>query len=59
MENYSKIKNLIESMSKDVDAFYTKGNKSAGTRVRSACQDLKKLAQELRIDVQQVKNTQA
>lgn len=59
MENYTKIKSLIESMSKDVDAFYTKGNKSAGTRVRSACQDLKKLAQELRIDVQQVKNTQA
>jgi hypothetical protein len=59
MENYTKIKDLIESMSKDVDAFYVKGNKSAGTRVRSACQDLKKLAQELRVDVQQVKNTQA
>jgi hypothetical protein len=59
MENYTKIKELIESMGKDVDAFYVKGNKSAGTRVRSACQDLKKLAQELRIDVQSVKNTQA
>lgn len=59
MENYTKMKDLIESMSKDVDAFYAKGNKSAGTRVRSACQDLKKLAQELRIDVQSVKNTQA
>jgi hypothetical protein len=59
MENYTKMKDLIESMSKDVDAFYVKGNKSAGTRVRSACQDLKKLAQDLRIDVQSVKNTQA
>lgn len=59
MENYGKMKDLIESMSKDVDAFYAKGNKSAGTRLRSACQDLKKLAQELRINVQSVKNTQA
>jgi hypothetical protein len=56
MENYEKIKELVESMSKDVEAFYVKGNKTAGTRVRSACQDLKKLSQDLRVNVQDTKN---
>jgi hypothetical protein len=55
MENYEKIVALVEGMKKDVEAFYAKGNKSAGTRVRGACQDLKKLAQDLRIDIQETK----
>jgi len=59
MENYEKIKELVESMSKDIEAFYVKGNKSAGTRERTACQDLKKLAQDLRVNVQETKNTKA
>jgi hypothetical protein len=59
MENYEKIKELVENMSKDIDAFYAKGNKTAGTRVRSACQDLKKLAQDLRVNVQETKNVKA
>ena len=59
MENYAKIQELVESMKKDIDAFYAKGNKSAGTRVRTACQELKKLAQDLRVNVQETKNTKA
>jgi hypothetical protein len=55
MENYEKIVALVESMKKDVDAFYTKGNKSAGTRARGACQELKKLVQDLRVDIQEAK----
>jgi len=57
MENYNKIVALIELMKEDVDKFFEKGNKSAGTRVRTACQDLKKLAQELRMDVQDAKKS--
>lgn len=59
MENYEKIKELVASMEKDMEAFYVKGNKSAGTRVRTACQDLKKLAQDLRVNVQDTKNAKA
>jgi hypothetical protein len=59
MENYTKIEELLVSMQPDVDAFFTKGNKSAGTRVRVKCQELKKLAQDLRIAVQESKNTKA
>jgi len=59
MEIYEKIKELVAGMEKDIDAFYVKGNKSAGTRVRTACQDLKKLAQDLRVSVQDTKNSKA
>jgi hypothetical protein len=59
MESYEKIVQLIESMKENVDKFFSKGNKSAGTRVRTQCQDLKKLAQELRIEVQNAKTAKA
>lgn len=59
METYEKIKEIVASMEKDMEAFYVKGNKSAGTRVRTACQDLKKLAQDLRVNVQETKNSKA
>lgn len=55
MENYEKLVALVESMKENVDKFFAKGNKSAGTRVRTQCQELKKLAQELRLDVQNAK----
>ena len=35
---------------------FTQGNKSAGTRARKALQEIKKLAQELRIEIQARKN---
>ena len=56
MEKFNEIKALLESAEKDVDAFFTKGNKSAGTRVRNAMQQLKQLAQEVRANVQEMKN---
>ena len=55
MENYEKMMALLESMKDDVVAFYEKGNKAAGTRVRTSCQEIKKLAQDLRIHVQETK----
>jgi hypothetical protein len=55
MENYEKLVALVESMKENVDKFFAKGNKSAGTRVRTQCQELKKLAQDLRLDVQNAK----
>lgn len=55
MELYNKIVALIEVAKEDVEKFYVKGNKSAGTRVRKHMQDLKALAQELRLDVQNSK----
>jgi hypothetical protein len=56
MENYEKMFEILERMRADVEAFYEKGNKSAGTRVRTACQEIKKVAQDLRVHVQETKN---
>ena len=36
--------------------FYEKGNKAAGTRARKQLQDLKKLSQEIRLEIQDMKN---
>ena len=52
MEIYENLKAQLESISEDMDKFYVKGNKSAGTRIRKVMQDVKKLAQDLRVDVQ-------
>ena len=53
---YSKLVDLVEGLEGDFSAFYEKGNKAAGTRVRKGMQELKTLAQEIRVDVQEKKN---
>ena len=58
MEKFNNIKSLLESVEKDAESFYTKGNKSAGTRLRGAMQTLKQMAQEVRTEVQEIKNTE-
>ena len=39
----------------DFEKFFIRGNKTAGTRVRKVMQELKRLAQEVRDDVQDYK----
>ena len=56
MEKFEQIKALLEGVQGDIEKFYSKGNSSAGTRVRQAMQDIKKLAQDLRVEVQDKKN---
>lgn len=58
MEKFNNIKSLLESVEKDAESFYTKGNKSAGTRLRGAMQTLKQMAQEVRTEVQEIKNSE-
>ncbi|MGY3054119.1 hypothetical protein ACVWYG_002322 [Pedobacter sp. UYEF25] len=57
MEKFSKIKAVVASVEADVEKFYNAGNAAAGTRVRKAMQDLKVLAQEIRSEVTDKKNT--
>ncbi len=40
----------------DFEKFYEQNNKAAGTRVRLAMTELKKLSQEIRVEVQKRKN---
>lgn len=56
MKRFEQLKNLIMSMEDDFEKFYDKGNQAAGTRVRKGMQDMKNLAQEIRVEVQDQKN---
>lgn len=44
------------SLEGDFEKFYDKENQAAGTRVRKGMQELKNLAQEIRVEVQDIKN---
>ena len=54
---YDNIQNLINDCQSDVTKF-VEGNNSAGTRVRKAMQLVKKMAQDIRVEVQNQKNAQ-
>ncbi len=48
---------LLEEVKTDYHKFYDKGNNAAGTRVRKVMQEIKAAAQEIRVDVQNTKNS--
>jgi hypothetical protein len=50
METLEQLKALMETLSTDTSKFYS-GNKSAGTRARKTCQDMKTLLQTLRGEI--------
>jgi hypothetical protein len=57
MTRFDEVKNLVMSLEGDFDKFYDKQNQAAGTRVRKGMQDLKTLAQDIRAEVQDTKNS--
>jgi hypothetical protein len=56
MNRYAQLRELLLSLETDFIKFYEKNNKAAGTRVRKGMQSLKVLAQEIRAEVQGIKN---
>ena len=54
---FDNLQDIINDCQTDVTKF-VEGNNSAGTRVRKAMQNVKALAQEVRIEVQNQKNAQ-
>jgi len=56
MKKFQAAKDLLASAEKDASAFYEKGNKAAGTRLRGAMQQLKVLATDIRKEVTEKKN---
>jgi ABC-type Zn uptake system ZnuABC Zn-binding protein ZnuA len=56
MSRVEEIKNLVDETAEEMEKFYDKGNKAAGTRARKGLQELKKLAQEIRLEIQDKKN---
>lgn len=56
IEKFNELKDLINGLEADADKFYNKANSAAGTRVRKGLQDVKNLAQEIRLEIQAAKN---
>ena len=56
MKNFNELKEMVAELEEDAAKFYDKGNKAAGTRVRVGMQNIKNLAQEIRVEVQSIKN---
>ena len=54
---FDELQNAINDCQADVSKF-VEGNNSAGTRVRKAMQNVKSLAQDVRVEVQDQKNRQ-
>ena len=54
---FDELQDAVNDRQTDVSKFI-EGNNSAGTRVRKAMQEIKKLAQFVRIEVQEQKNKQ-
>ena len=59
MNNFGKLKDLVMALEGDFEKFYDKQNSAAGTRVRKGMQELKNMAQSIRTEVQNAKNTAA
>ena len=64
-KRYSELLDLVtgeddreDNMQDDLKKFYGKGNKAAGTRARKGLQRLKELAQEIRMEIQEIKNNE-
>ena len=56
MKRFEQLKSMVEALEADFEKFYDKRNNAAGTRIRKGMQDMKNLAQEIRLEVQDIKN---
>ncbi|SOD13868.1 histone H1 [Pedobacter xixiisoli] len=59
MNSFEKLKELIAATEADATAFYAKGNKAAGTRLRKAYMEIKNLASAGRNEVTELKNKES
>ncbi|MBI1938746.1 MAG: histone H1 [Ignavibacteriales bacterium] len=55
MQKYQELIEFVKSLEGDVVKFYEKGQSAAGTRLRKGLSELKRLAQDIRNEVQDVK----
>ena len=53
---FNELQNAINDCQSDMSKF-VEGNNSAGTRIRKAMQSVKTMAQSIRVEVQEQKNT--
>ena len=56
MSKFDDLKGIVDNLEADFGKFYNDSNSAAGTRVRKGMQELKTLAQTIRLEVQDIKN---
>ena len=55
-KRFEELREKVMQLETDFEKFYEKKNQAAGTRLRKGMQEMKNLAQEIRIEVQSIKN---
>jgi len=55
-QSYQALLDQLKEMETDIEKFYEKGQAAAGTRIRKGLSELKKKAQDMRNEIQTVKN---
>jgi len=56
MEKFNELVQYVQSLETDFHKFYEKGQAAAGTRVRKGLSELRKICQDTRKNVQEVKS---
>ncbi len=55
MNRFNDLLEAVKAMEPDFEKFFVKGQAAAGTRVRKGLSDLRKLSQEVRKEIQDIK----
>lgn len=55
MEKFSQLQAIIDGMKVDLEKFYNKSQNAAGTRLRKELNNLRKLAADIRKDIQELR----
>jgi len=55
MEKFSQLQAILDGMKVDLEKFYNKSQNAAGTRLRKELNNLRKLAADIRKDIQDLK----
>jgi len=56
MDKFNELVQFTQSLETDFHKFYEKGQAAAGTRVRKGLSELRKMCQDVRKDIQEVKS---
>lgn len=57
MEKFNELRTILDSMNSDLEKFYEKGQSAAGTRLRKELNNMRKVAADIRKEIQEVKNS--
>ena len=57
MEKFSQLQAILDGMKVDLEKFYNKSQNAAGTRLRKELNNLRKLAADIRKDIQELRTS--